>query len=145
MNGAEKLIDLLTAVCLLFLVPLFYYRSVTIGMQAILAGEAGERFLKQVSVSGEITEAVLKAFERELAQYGCENYEMIRLRTLYEPDGEAGVRKAEYVADKAGLCAEIAETGSSRLQKGDKLRLTLYVNEVPAVYFVTVRTGEESL
>ena len=143
MNGAEKLVDLLTAICLLFLVPLLYYGSASNGMQAALAGEVGERFLKQVSVSGKIAEAVAKEFEQEFFRYGGECYELIRLRTLYEPDEARGVRKTEYVADKTVLWEEIAENGCTCLQKGDRLWLTIYVNDVPAVYFVTVRTGEE--
>lgn len=145
MNGVEKVVDLLMAIGLMFLVPLLYYESVTNGMQAVFAGEAGERFLKQVSVAGEISEAVLADLEQELFCYGCERYELTRLRTLYEPDEENGVKKIESVADWRTLAAQIEENGSSCLQKGDKLWLTLYVNEIPAVYFATVRTGEEGL
>ncbi len=145
MNAVEKLVDLLSAVCLLFLMPLLYYESVSGRLQASLAGVAGEQFLKQISVSGEITGAVLNQLEQELVRYGCDRYELVRLRNLYEPEEENGVQRKVYTAQKEVLCEQIAKTGKSRLQKGDSVWLTLYFDEIPTVYFVRVRTGEGQL
>jgi len=142
MNGLEKVVDLLVAVCLLFLTPLLYYEGVRNSIENAILKEAGERFLRRVSTAGEITEAVLKQLEWELWQCGCENYELVRERTLYEPEEEAGVRKVEVIEDKKEIYMQVEEAGASKLQRGDKLWLTIYTRGVPSMYFETVRTGE---
>ena len=55
MNALEKVVDVLVSCLLLFLVPLVYYGGRTRVSQAILAGQAGENFLRRVSTAGEIT------------------------------------------------------------------------------------------
>lgn len=143
MNALEKIVDLLMTLSLMFIVPLLYYGSGKNVLQSVLVGQAGETFLKRVSTVGEITQPVRKELERELELYGCEQYEIVRIRTLYEPEVHGrGVTENEYVADKEGLYGQIEEDGSCKLQNGDRLWLTLYVNEVPAIYYTTVRTGE---
>lgn len=143
MNALEKVVDLLMAISLMLLVPLLYYGSGKSVSQSVLAGQAGEAFLKRVSTAGEITQPVRKELERELELYGCEYYEIVRIRTLYEPGGDGrGVTEKEYVADKEALYKQIAEDGGCKLQNGDRLWLTLYLNEVPAIYYTTVRSGE---
>ena len=143
MNALEKVVDLLASVTILFLLPLLYYSSGIHVSQAILAGQAGENFLKRVSTSGNITLPVWKELEDTLARYGCTAYELQRERRLFEPVGEAGmVAERICTEEKDGLWKEVREEGKSRLQKGDRLRLILYVNEVPTMYCAFVRTGD---
>ncbi|MGN1083784.1 MAG: hypothetical protein ACI4QX_02165 [Lachnospiraceae bacterium] len=143
MNALEKVVDFIAASILLFLVPLLYYGGRNRVSQAILAGQAGETFLKRVATAGEITLPVWGELEEALLQYGCVKYEIFWIRTLYEPEGEKGeVIEKKYTADREVIRESIMECGVCRLQNGDTLRLTLYVNEIPAVYFTTVRTGE---
>lgn len=143
MNALEKVVDVLVSCILMFLVPLLYYGGRTRVSQAILAGQAGENFFRRVSTAGEITLPVWQELERTLFQCGCSRYEIRRVRTLYEPEGEEGaVTEKEYTAEKEKLYGSIMAKGKSRLQNGDQLWLTLYVNELPTVYFMSVRTGE---
>lgn len=143
MNALEKIVDLVMAISLMFIVPLLYYSSGKNVSQSVLAGQAGEAFLKRVSTAGEITQPVRKELERELELYGCKQYEIVRIRTLYEPMANGkGVREREYVADKEVLYRQMEEDGRCKLQNGDRLWLTLYWNEVPAIYYTTVRSGE---
>ncbi len=143
MNALEKVVDVLVSCLMLFLVPLLYYGGRTRVSQAILAGQAGENFLRRVSTAGEITLPVWQELERTLLHCGCTRYEIRRVRTLYEPEGEEGaVTEKEYTADKEKIYGSVMTNGTSRLQNGDQLWLTLYVNELPTVYFMSVRTGE---
>ncbi len=146
MNALEKVVDLLVAVILLFLVPLLYYSGGTRVSQAILAGQAGENFIKRVSVAGEITLPVWSELEDALRQYGCEQFELQRERRLYEPIGENGeVEERVYTEYKAGVEEHLNETGRIRLHKGDLIKLTLYIHDIPTVYYGTVRTGATDL
>ena len=146
MNALEKVVDLLAATVLLFLLPLLYYGSGKTVSQAVLAGQAGEVFLKRISTAGEITLPVWKDLERNLLQCGCESYDFRRERVLYRRVEETGeVMEQVNTAEKEKLYQQITETGESNLLSGDRLWLTLYVNEIPAVYFSVVRTGVEYL
>lgn len=143
MNALEKVVDFLVSCLLLFLVPLLYYGGRTRVSRAILAGQAGETFLRRVSTAGEITLPVWQELERALLRCGCTRYEIRRVRSLFEPEGEDGaVAEKEYTADRERIHESIVAQGTSRLQSGDRLWLTLYINETPTVYFMSVRTGE---
>ncbi len=142
MNGLEKVVDLLAAVFLLFLAPLLYYGRGTAVSQTMLVGQAGENFLQRISTAGEITLPVWQEFENAMERYGCDKYEFQRERSLYEPvQGQSGVAERIYTEKKESLKRQVWEEGIYRLQKGDRIRLILYVNEIPAVYFGRVRTG----
>lgn len=142
MNALEKLVDLLVAVVLLFFIPLVYYGSAKRVSQAMLAGQAGEHFLKQVSTAGEITLPVWTEFENTLERFGCDRFEVQRERRLFEPGQEKGsVVERIYVEQKDRLQVQVREEGRSRLQKGDCIKVTIYVNEVPMLYYDYVRTG----
>lgn len=142
MNALEKVVDLLAAVCLMFLIPIFYYGSGKQVSRAILAGQAGEYFLNRISTAGEITLPVWMEFENALERFGCDSFELQRERHLFEPSSEMGsVVERTYTESKEMLLLQVKEEGSYRLQKGDRIKLTLYVNEVPSVYYESVRTG----
>lgn len=144
MNALEKVVDLLAATALLFLVPLLYYASGRTVSQAVLAGQAGELFLKRVSTAGKITLPVWEELEAILRQCGCTSYDLRRERGLYQQsETTKELVKQCYTAEKEELYRQMIKTGESRLQVGDKLWLTLYVNGIPATYFSVVRTGEE--
>ena len=145
MNALEKVVDLLAAICVMFLVPLLYYESSSAVLQTALLGETGEWFLKQISTSGELSGSVLREFERELEAYGCERYELIRTRVLYEPDGANSVLEREYTAEKQALYLELEEKGTCSFLRGDKIRLVLYTREAPVVYYTTIRSGEAAV
>lgn len=143
MNALEKIVDFIAACLLLFLVPLLYYGGRNRVSQAILAGQAGETFLKRVSTAGEITLPVWEELERSLLRCGCTEYKFRRVRTLYEPEKvTGGIMEKEYTADRETIRESIMTKGAGKLQNGDELWLTIYVNEIPAVYFTAVRTGE---
>lgn len=143
MNALEKVVDFVAACALLFLIPLLYYAGRNRVSQAVLAGQAGETFLKRVSTAGEITLPVWEELERALFQFGCTEYKLCRIRTLYEPENmTGGVIERKYTADMEMLRENIMTKGASKLQSGDELWLTIYVNDIPAVYFTAVRTGE---
>lgn len=142
MNAWEKLVDLLVAVLLLFLIPLLYYGGGTGMSRAVLAGQASETFLRRISTSGEITLPVWKELEAALARYDCDGFELQRERLLYEPAGEPGeVTECLYREEKTVLLEQILREGKSRLQAGDRLRLTITMNGIPTVYYESVRTG----
>jgi hypothetical protein len=141
-NALEKVVDLLVAVILMFLVPLLYYGSGIGVSRAILTGQTGENFLKRVSTAGEITLPVWNEMEDALRQYGCERLEVQWERRVYEPIGEDGVvAERVYTEYKERVEERLYQTGRIRLQKGDRIKLTLYVNDMPTVYYCTVRTG----
>ncbi len=142
MNALEKVVDLLTVVCLMFLIPMLYYRSGSVMVRTTLMGEACEMFLRRVSTAGEITGGVWQELTRELTEYGDGNFELTRLRVLYEPDGAGGIQRREYMENKESISARIETDGKETLLQGDRLWLTVYVQGVPAVYSETVRNGE---
>lgn len=142
MNGIEKVVDLLAAIILLFMAPLMYYGSGTTITQAMLAGQAGENFLRRISTSGEITLPVWQELEAMLERYGCDTFELQRERSLYEPGpGQGGVTEQVYAVHKEKMREQVWKVGSYKLRKGDRMRLTLYINDIPTVYFCWVRTG----
>lgn len=141
MNALEKLADLLVAVLLLFLLPVLYYESRAGVSEAMLAGQAGENFLKRVSTAGEVTMPVWKELETSLLQYGCETFTFQRERRLYEPVEKTGkVVQCRCTIGKQEIIEEMEKEGKIRLLPGDRLWLTVYRNEIPAVYFTCVRT-----
>lgn len=142
MNALEKVVDLLVAVCVLFLIPLLYYGSGRRISQAMLVGQEGEHFLNTISTSGEITLPVWLQFQDTIKQFGCDTFEMRRERYVFEPGQEEGsVERRIYTVEKDMLLKQLLEEGSSRLRKGDRVTLTLYVNEIPMVYSERIRTG----
>lgn len=141
MNALEKVVDLLVAVAVLFIMPLLYYGSGMHVSKAVLAGQAGENFLIRVSTSGEITMSVWKELESALNQYGV-GFSLRRERSLFEPLGEDGtVVERVYTQEKETIWKQMTEKGKSCLQAGDRLWLTIYVNGIPMVYRECVRTG----
>ena len=140
MNALEKIVDLLAAVCILFLIPLLYYGSGKRIAQTMLAEQASEAFLNQISTAGEITLPVWTEFEHAVEQFGCETIEILRERRLFEPIGE-GVAERVYTEASTDLLTKIDAEGTCYLQKDDRIKLTLYINEVPFVFYETVRTG----
>lgn len=143
MNALEKIVDLLAAVSVLFLMPLLYYGSGRRVSQAVLAGQAGDTFLKRVSTAGEITWPVWEELGQALTKYGCEGFELQKERQLFEPTTEGGVVERVYIERTEKLSEEIQRDGYSRLCRGDRLRLTLYINDIPMVCYCCVRTGAE--
>lgn len=142
MNALEKTVDLLFSITILFLIPLLYYGSGKRVSEALLAGQAGEHFLRCVGTAGEITQPVWKELERALEQIGCDEFSLRRERFLYEPYGEDGeISECSYSKETEEIVKQLEESGKVLLQAGDRLWLTIVVNQVPAVYFGGVRTG----
>lgn len=142
MNALERMVDLLVAILLLFLLPVFYYGSGKRVSEAVLVGQVGENFLRRVSTAGEITLPVWMELEEALTRYGCDTFTLQRERRLYEPTGEHGkVEERCYTVEKQEIVEQMTGEGRSRLQAGDRLWLTVYVNDIPTVYFGYVRTG----
>lgn len=145
MNAPEKIVDLLALVCLLFLIPILYYGSRKNVSQAMMIGQAGERFLNTISTAGEITLPVWTEFESAMERFGCTEFQVQRDRYLYEPQEESGsVVKRVFPEQKESLLRQVKEKGRSRLIKGDRIKLTLYVREIPMVYYEWIRTGAVS-
>lgn len=144
MNALEKLVDVLTAVILMFLVPLLYYGGGRNISRTVFAGQAGENFLKQISTAGEITLPVWEELEKALEGCGCDGFEVQRKRILFEPASEEGnvIERVERLCTE-DLTEQIREKGKIRLLKGDRILLTIYVNGFPTVHFTRIRTGEE--
>lgn len=142
MNAMERLVDILVAVFLMFLLPLLYYGSGKEISRTVLAGQAGENFLKRICTAGEISLPVWRELEAALNKYDCDNVEILRERYLYEPDGTNGnVVRRLYEESKESLLVQLHEDGRCKLQKGDCMKLTIYINETPMLYFDYVRTG----
>ncbi len=142
MNAWEKTVDLLIAIVILFLVPILYYGSGQRVSKALLAGQAGEHFLRCVSTAGEITLPVWKELEHTLDVVGCDGFELKRERLLYEPHGESGeIIECSYVKETEEIRTRLEETERFCLQAGDRLWLTIIVNQVPTVYYQCARTG----
>ena len=144
MNALEKVVDLLAAVMLLFIVPLLFYGGGMRASQAVLAGRAGENFLKRVCTMGEITLPVWEELEDALERYQCDGYSIQRKRSLYEPvEGNTEVTERIYIADKESLEEQVKKNGNCKLCKGDRITVTIYVNDIPTAYSALVRTGAE--
>ena len=142
MNSLEKIVDLLAAVCLMFLIPFLYYGGAKLVSGVMMAGQAGETFLNRISTAGEITLPVWKELETVLESAGCEYFEIQRERSLFEPGSEKGTVVENIYVDSTEIVeGKVKQEGCYRLQKGDKIKLTFYMNEVPAVFYGTVRTG----
>jgi len=144
-NALEKVVDLLAAVVLLFLVPLLFYGGIRNVSRAMLAGQAGEAFLKRVGTAGEITLPVWEELEQALERYGCDGFEVRRERVLFEPlESGVTVERSDTLRQEE-LLEQLEMTGACRLLKEDRIWLTIYVNDVPTVYFTKVRTGAEGI
>ena len=142
MNALEKLVDVLIAVVLLFFLPILYYGSGKQVSGVILAGQAGENFLNRISTAGEITLPVWNELEDTLENFGCDRFELSRERYLFEPDRETGgVVRRLYVESAETLLEQMQEKDRTCLLKGDCIKLTIYYNEVPMLYYDYVRTG----
>ncbi len=142
MNALEKLVDLLAAIALLFLIPLLYFEGVNRGAKAEAMGRGGEWLLQRISTAGVITEPVLREWERMLSADLCDGYELVFVRTLYEKQGDAVVKR-EYVTDVAKLREDAEGEVICSLLRGDRLYLTVFNNKIPAIHYATVRSGEE--
>lgn len=146
MNALEKWVDLFLTVVLLFLFPLLYYGSGKTVSVAILAGQAGENFLKRISTAGEITLPVWKELETALNRYGCDGFELQRERDLYEPVDLAGtVAEFTYTEDDDEIKNALRKNGCYRLLYRDRIKLVLYCADIPTVYTTSVRTGATGL
>lgn len=146
MNALEKTVDLIAAITLMFLIPLLFYGSGKNLSRAILAGQAGEIFLRRVSTAGEITQPVWGEMELALLRCGCERYEIQRERSLYEPVTMSGiVVERIHVKSKEELLKEMLQGGKCQLQKGDRIKLTVYVADSPMIYYTCIRTGGNDL
>lgn len=146
MNALEKWVDLLMTIVLLFLLPLLYYGSGRNVSAAILAGQAGENFLKRVSTAGEVTLPVWQELETALRRYGCRGFELQRERDLFEPvDLSGNVAEYTYTEDTTGIKRKLEENGCYRLLYGDRIKLVLYCTDIPTVYVTSVRTGATGL
>lgn len=144
MNALEKVVDLLIAMILMFLIPLLFYGCGKRISQSVLAGQIGENFLHTVSTAGEITQPVWSELEKKLKLSGCMNFELQREYRLFEPGEEKGsVVIQNHTDGKEEMLGEIAKNGKYRLRKGDCLKLTIYLNDMPMVYCKYVRTGAE--
>ena len=142
MNALEKIVDLLAAITVMFLVPLLYYGSGKCVSQAMLSGQAGENFLARISTAGEITLPVLEELEHALLSCGCSRFDVQRQRRLFEPSTvEGDVIERIYTEEKEKMLERIHREGRLRLQKGDLVRLIVYVNDIPTMYSGCIRTG----
>lgn len=142
MNALEKIMDLVVAILLLFVIPLLYYGSCTHISKTVLAGQAVEIFLRKVATEGEITLPVWMELEMSLERCSNTTFTLERERVLYEPENETGsVERRIYMKSKEELLEEIGKEGKCRLIKGDKIRVVLETEGVPAVYYDIVRTG----
>ena len=146
MNALEKWVDLFLAVVLLFLFPLLYYGSGKTVSMAILAGQAGESFLRRISTAGEITAPVWQELETALCRYGCREFQLERERDLFEPVDSLGtVAEYTHTEDTVMIKKELGEKGCYRLLYGDRITLILYCTDIPTVYRTSVRTGATGL
>lgn len=129
MNALEKCLDMLLAVGIMFLLPLLFYSGGNRSLRTVFAGQACETFLRRVSTAGEITFPVWKELESALDRYGCDDFELCREYTLWEPGEVKGtVTEQYYIEGKEQLSELICTEGSAGLHKGDKLSLFFYIN-----------------
>ena len=141
MNALEKCVDMLIVIIIFFLLPLLFYGENTRMLHSMSAGAACESFLKRVSTSGEITLPVWKELEDLLEQFNCKKYEVQRTYTLWEPGTEIdSVVERCYSEEKETLVERIRTEGTVKLHKGDRLRVTFYIDEFPTVYYDVVRS-----
>ena len=142
MNALEKVVDLLTVIVILFFLPLLFYNGKQRNLETIMVGQRGKYFLNHVSVQGQITLPVWNELERQLAAYGCTEFSLYRERSVYEPTGNPGeIREKTYRLEKEEIEKQLREQGTCLLQKGDRLCLTLYKNQIPVKYYEYIRTG----
>ena len=140
MNALEKCVDMLVAIVIMFLVPLLFYSAGNHILQAVSAGEVCENFLKRVSTSGEITLPVWKELEEALGRFGCEEFRVRRKYTFWEPGVESGSAvERSYFEEKVALLEQMRTEGAVGLHKGDSLRVTVYIDDIPTVYYGIVR------
>ena len=140
MNALEKCVDMLVAVVIMFFVPLLFYSAGNHILQSVSAGEVCENFLKRVSTSGEITLPVWKELEEGLSRFGCEDFRVRRKYTVWEPGEERGSAvERSYFEEKDALLEQMRTEGSVGLHKGDSLRVTFYMDDIPTVYYGIVR------
>lgn len=141
MNALEKVVDIVTVIILMFLLPILYYGSKHQVAETVMTGQIGKNFLKRVSTMGEITIPVWCDLERELKCYGCTEFELERQRKLYEPLEDGTVWERTYCIRKEEIEKELEEQGRCLLQKGDRIRLVLHREGIPMIYYENVRTG----
>lgn len=142
MNAFEKIVDMLLAILLIFFLPILYYNGGKQISQAMLSGQAVENFFVRISTAGEITLAVWDELEDSLSRYGCDTFDLMRERRLFEPlDSSGTVAERFYTKYKESLLEQVKAEGKCRLQKGDKVQVTVYNNGIPTVYCESVRTG----
>lgn len=142
MNAWEKTVDLVIAIVILFVVPILYYGGGQRISKALFARQAGEHFLRCVGTAGEITLPLWRELERTLDIVGCDGFELKRERLLYEPYGEdGGIMECSYVKETEEIRTRLEESERFCLQAGDRLWMTITVNQLPVVYFQCVRTG----
>lgn len=141
MNALEKMVDVITVMILMFLLPILYYGGRHQVSETVMAGQTAKSFLKRVSTAGEITEPVWKELEQALERFGCTEYELERERRLYEPAEDGRVWERTCCIGKEEIESELAGRGRCLLQKGDRLCLVLYREGVPVIYCENVRTG----
>lgn len=141
MNALEKCMDMLLAVTILFFIPLLFYSGGSRIIRSLSAGAACENFLKRVCTAGEITWPVWKELETALERYGCDEYELRRKYTLWEPGEKPGdVTEQCYTEEEEKLLETIRTEGVVSLHKGDKLRVICYIDDFPTVYYGVVRS-----
>ena len=141
MNAFEKVFDMLVTVAILFLMPLLFYDGGSRVLCSVSAGEACENFFKRVSTSGEITLPVWKELQESLERFGCDAFEIQREYALWEPgEVQGSVVEQRYSIGQEELWEQIQTEGRVSLHKGDKLRMIVYVNNIPTVYYDIIRS-----
>ncbi len=141
MNALEKWLDMLIAIVIMFLIPLLFYGGSSQILRSMSAGAVCENFLKRVSTAGEIALPVWKELEDALKRFGCEEFEVRREYTLWEPAEEMGSVVAQrYCEEKTALLEEILKEGTVVLHKGDRLRVIFYIEDIPTVYYDVIRS-----
>ncbi len=145
MNALEKCLDMLIAIMIMFLIPLLFYSGGSRIVRALSAGAACENFLKRVCTAGEITFPVWKELEAALEEYGCDEFGVRREYTLWEPGEEIGSVVAQrYSEEKDTLLEQIRAEDTVVLHKGDRLRVTFYIDNIPTIYYDVIRSeGKE--
>lgn len=141
MNALEKCFDMFITIAILFLIPLLFYSGSSEILCSVAAGAACENFLKRVSTTGEITLPVWKELENSLERFGCEEFLVRREFTLWEPATEIGsVSEQRYSMEKDDLLDQIYAEGVVGMHKGDRLQVTVYIDDCLAVYYGVIRS-----
>lgn len=141
MNALEKVIDVITVTILMFLLPILYYGSRQRVSETVMAAQIGQSFLKRISTAGEITPPVWNELEQKLQCYGCMEFEVERERKLYEPVEDGAVWERIHYMGKEEMEDYLAEQGRCPLQRGDRIRLILYKESLPMIFYENIRTG----